>query len=460
MIGQASTERQTSTSYSRDFVTKSKNVGPKIPGWLQTLQWVSRPTQFLDECRNRYGKVFELNLSGWAKHIIIAEPDLVRALLQTEPEHLETGPANELMAPLLGHDTLFLQDGPVHRSRRRLIMKNLKQENLTAAIVAGDKVVNSFIETAAARGPVDLSQLARAISMTYALTLVVGNIDLKAVIDMKTRLNNVLGNAATLMAFAKPLQQYQGPLSPWLWAERQLDELRLVLQPLINNAGSIEPNVSSVAQATKKAHIADKPISEDELYFQMLGLIVAGHDTVATAISWMFSWINTYPKVRKKTSKALSDSYAPYLCSNPPSYSEAVCLESLRLYPTIEIMSRQPVSSFHVGGYCFDQSVLLSPCAYLVHRDPEIYPNPNEFKPERFLGERPKPWEFFPFGLGNRSCIGSRFAMMQMQAVLHKLLTDWQLEPVDRRPPKPSRKHVTIHPRRAPTARITRKNVN
>lgn len=430
-------------------------VGPSLPGWIQTLLWILRPIPFLDACRRRYGKVFRLSLSGWADHVIIGDSDHVRTLLEAPRDQLLTGPANDLMAPVVGYDSLFLQDGPLHQNRRRLMLRSLTREHLRSAIASADALIDYHIEQSARAGRVRVDRLARVVSMTYTLTLVTGSADPLAVNRVEARLNRVLGPAATLMAFAKPIQRYRGFASPWLWAQSQLDLLEQELSPILADAKEIAPGVASAAQILRNARDENGQIlSEREQYQQALTLIIAGYDTVATAITWMIAWLCSSSEVHARVSGELSGRDPAGDGDRYPDYLEAVCLEALRLYPTVEIMSREPVAQFALGPHRIGPPLLLSPCAYLIHQDEELYPEPRRFRPERFLGSRPQPWEFFPFGLGGRSCIGGQFALMQMTTLLAKLIPRWDFEPSRSRAPKPSRNHVTIHPSRSPRIRL------
>lgn len=421
--------------------------GPADPGWLQTLHWIARPIPFLDRCLARYGPVFTLDLAGWARHVIVARPDLVEAIMRAPPDQLLTGAANELMRPVLGDASVFLLDGAAHREQRRALLRALSQEQVEAAVSAADAAVSQMIAAASAAGPVRIGPLARQTSMAYALALVAGSAAIGRGPDLVRLLDGVLGPPSTVLAFARGLQRHDGPLSPWRWARTRLDRVRATIGDLVRTADSIDGRYPCVAGLlADRARAAGERPDSPAVIDQTLSLLVAGYDTTATAMTWAAAWLLASPDALAGLRGTAADPAGG-------DYGEAVCLEALRLYPTIEIVSRTPASRFVLDGHTVEAGTLISPCTYLVHRNPQIHPDPERFRPERFLAKRPPAFAFFPFGLGGRSCLGGAFALRQMRAFVTKLFVEHRLQPAAAIPPRPRRRHVTIEPAATVTAR-------
>jgi cytochrome P450 len=191
------------------------------------------------------------------------------------------------------------------------------------------------------------------------------------------------------------------------------------------------------------------PLSDEELHDELVTLLIAGHETTASALSWALYWIHALPEVQDKLRyelESLGDHPEPLEIASLP-YLNAVCQETLRIYPVapttgIRIL-RQPMT---VEEYDFPQGTVLFPSIYLVHHTEALYPKSKQFKPERFLERQFSPYEFLPFGGGHRSCIGMAFAMMEMKLVLATILQRWQLELVSQKPIKPVRRGLTVAP--------------
>jgi cytochrome P450 family 110 len=125
----------------------------------------------------------------------------------------------------------------------------------------------------------------------------------------------------------------------------------------------------------------------------------------------------------------------------------AICDETLRIYPVaLFTFTRALKNPWNLMGQNFDIDTLFGPCIYLLHHRPELYPNPHQFRPERFLERRFSPYEYMPFGGGNRRCLGMAFAQFEMKLVLVNILAKWHLKLQDNRPVKPVRRGVTIAP--------------
>ena len=180
------------------------------------------------------------------------------------------------------------------------------------------------------------------------------------------------------------------------------------------------------------------PLSEDELRDEIVTLLVAGHETTATSLAWAFERLARNPEpVARVASEALAGKSA---------YTDAVVTETLRLRPPIPVVVRRLRRPLTIGGHRLPAGVLVAPSAHLVHRRPDIYPQPHRFMPERFLGARPGTYSWIPFGGGIRRCVGAGFAMLEMRVVLAEVMRALSLEPCQRAPERAVRRAITLVP--------------
>lgn len=225
---------------------------------------------------------------------------------------------------------------------------------------------------------------------------------------------------------------------------------RLIYAEIADRRRAFDPTRSDILTLLLSARDeAGEAMSDEELRDELMTLLVAGHETTATALTWAMYWIHTIPSVKQKLLAeldALDNRADPGTIAKLP-YLNAVCSETLRIYPVGFIAQLRIVQSpISVAGYPFAAEDVLIPCIYLVHHRSDLYPEPNQFRPERFLERQFSPYEYLPFGGSNRRCIGAAFALFEMKLVLATILRQYELELDEPNPVKPVRRGVTIAP--------------
>jgi cytochrome P450 len=191
------------------------------------------------------------------------------------------------------------------------------------------------------------------------------------------------------------------------------------------------------------------PLPDAEVQDHIFTMLVAGVDPTALALAWGLYWIYEEPEVLARLRREIDE-----LGPRPPAariaelpYLVAACQETLRMYPVvITPTGRKLVAPSEVQGRRYDPGVTLLPCTYLVHRRPEIYPEPGRFRPDRFLGRRYAPHEYLPFGGGARTCIGAALAPVELRLVLADILARCDLVPSHDGPVRPVRHGTLLAP--------------
>ncbi len=190
-------------------------------------------------------------------------------------------------------------------------------------------------------------------------------------------------------------------------------------------------------------------MSDIQLHDELITLLFAGHETTATALSWALYWIHKYPEICDKLRQeldSLGESPKPMSIFKLP-YLTAVCNETLRIYPVATLtVPREVKEPVELMGYQLEPGTRVYGCIYLTHQREDLYPQPKQFKPERFLERQYTPYEFLPFGGGSRRCIGEALAMFEMKLVLATIISNYQLALADNQPVKPQRRGVTLAP--------------
>jgi len=184
------------------------------------------------------------------------------------------------------------------------------------------------------------------------------------------------------------------------------------------------------------------PMTDSELRDEIVTLLVAGHETTATGLAWAFELLLRNPPVMERLRATLKEGDETYL--------DAVVKETLRLRPVVPGVGRVVRGEpFELGPYLIPDGIEINPSIAAIHRRGDCYPDPQAFRPERFLGDdAPDTYTWLPFGGGTRRCLGASFATFEMRVAIQRMLERTDLRPVDRRPEKGLRKGVTIVPRR------------
>ncbi len=190
-------------------------------------------------------------------------------------------------------------------------------------------------------------------------------------------------------------------------------------------------------------------LNVSELRDELITLMLAGHETTATAMSWALYWIHHLPEVKRKLVAELDslEDSSDYMAIAKLPYLYAVCQETLRIYPVgMLTFTRVVQEATEVLGYEFKPGQIVAGCIYLVHRREDIYPEPKQFKPERFLERQFSPYEFIPFGAGSRRCIGEALAQFELKLAIATIIKNYDLALADHKPEFPQRRGITLAP--------------
>ncbi|MEH2274208.1 MAG: cytochrome P450 [Nostoc sp.] len=430
--------------------------GPQTHPWVQTYQWLTNPLEYMEACAKRYGDIFTVQLrQNVAPEVFISNPQAIQQIFTTDPKQLDSGESAGVKSPLLGQQSLLALDGKPHQRQRKLLTPPLHGERM----LAYGQLIRSITEQVTSQWQVGeafsaLSTM-QAISFQVILKAVFGLEDGPRYEKLKELLIEILNPKVpivrTLLLIFPALRQDFGAWSPWgkyLRVRQQINELIYAeIRERKAQADSSRTDILSLMMAARDE--AGEPMTDQELRDELMTLLVAGHETTATTLSWALYWIHRLPQVHEKLLQELDNlgEQPDFNAILRSPYLNAVCSETLRIYPvTMSALNRVVKSPLRIGGYEFQPGTLLIPSIYLTHHREDLYPEPKQFKPERFLERQFAPYEYLPFGGGNRRCIGMAFALFEMKLVLATVLSHWQMELVDSKPVQPVRHGILFVP--------------
>ena len=430
--------------------------GSRTLSLLQKLQWITKPLEILETHAQIYGDIFTFPSSRRdIPQVVISNPEGIQKIFTADLKQLDSGEEAGIKLPLLGQNSLIALSGERHRRQRKLLMPPFHGERMRAY----GELIQKIAEQVTSQWKIDETFSVRssmqAISFEVIIKAVFGLEEGSRCEQLKEVLLEWLNPKRpllqTIMLMFPILQRDLGAWSPWgslLLLRQRMDEL--IYTEIRERRSKLDPSRTDILSLMMAARDEDgEQMSDVELRDELMTLLVAGHETTATSLAWAFYWIHHQPQIREKLLQELDN-----LGDNPdPStilklpYLNAVCKETLRIYPvTMFSLPRLVKSPLQIGEYKFEPGTILSACIYLTHHREDLYPEPKQFKPERFLERQFSPYEYLPFGGGNRRCLGYAFAEFEMKLVLANVLSRWQLVLADSKPVKPVRKGLLIAP--------------
>jgi cytochrome P450 len=421
------------------------------PPWWQLINWIADPLSFQERYSQKYGDIFTMRLSGIGTYVLIGNPQAIQEIFSQDSK-FDIGRGNGLAEPLVGRNSLMLLDGDRHRRERKLLMPPFHGERLQTYA----KKICLITEQVASQWRVGQPFVARAamqkISLEVIIQVVFGLSEGERYQQLKPLLTDWINMTdsplRSSMLFFKFLQQGWGPWGQMRQRQRQVhDLLQAEIEERRTGGDEGRTDVLSLMLAARDEN--GQAMTDEELRDELLTILFAGHETTATTLAWAFYQIHRQPEVLEKLLKELDtieESASSMEMAQLP-YLTAVCQETLRMYPVLPVIfpriTKVPVE---IAGYSFEPGTTLMPTIYLVHYREDLYPDAQQFKPERFLERQYSPSEYLPFGGGSRRCLGYALAQLEMKLVLATILSKYQLALAEDKPVKLQRRGFTLAP--------------
>jgi cytochrome P450 family 135 len=407
------------------------------------LRWAFRPIPFMEDCRRQFGDSFSVRFLGFERPmVLISDPEAIKALYR-EPSHALPPGRNTVLEPILGAKSLLIQEGAEHLSRRKLMLPPFHGERMRSYEEQMTEIVDAEIDTWPLHSEFPIHARMQAVTLEVILRVVFGVSTGPRLDRLRDVLSAVLTETASpgrqVLGFA--LQRFGGP-GPFARFDRQLKEVDELLFAEIAEHRE-RPDLEEredILSLLMTAEFEDGTRMEDkELRDQLMTLLLAGHETTATALAWTFDLLLRHPAALERLRESLEAGEEDYL--------RATISESLRLRPVIPLAGRRLSKELVADGITLPEGTDVTPAIWLTHTRPDIYPEPFAFKPERFLEDGPDTYAWIPFGGSVRRCIGATFAEFEMRVVLREVLTRCELRKADPRPERTGRRNITLSPR-------------
>jgi cytochrome P450 len=415
--------------------------GPKWPAFVQGLAWWHRPTPFMERCRARYGKRFTIRLPGQPPNVMLSEPDEVRQLFTAPPDVLHPGEGARILEPVVGTHSVILLDEASHLEQRKLLLPAFHGDKMQKLTGLMQELAEEEVASWPTGQPIELHPRFQALTLEIILRAVFGLAAGSRLDALRDRLTEILEFGTSPVSVNVRLQRSFGGLGPYA----RLTRIRKVANALIyeeiderRRYGERREDILSMLLEAR--HEDGSEMSHEEIRDELMTALVAGHETTASELAWAFERLAREPRVLGRLHEEVDK-------DEDDAYLTATIQETLRRRPVLpQAQPRLVKKPIEVGDWKYEPGVVLSANTWLIHHDPDIYPEPFEFRPERFLDEPPGTYTWIPFGGGRRRCLGASFAMLEMKVALRAALRRYTLEQAEGAD-LARRRAITISPR-------------
>jgi len=419
--------------------------GPPYPSVLQAVGFWTRPFAFLRQCRERYGKRFTIRLPASPPFVMLTDPAEVKEVFTAPPDVLRPGEGARVLEPVVGTNSVLLLDEGAHMEQRKLMLPAFHGERMERLTGLMEEVTAEELAGLPRDTAVELHPRMQDLTLKIILRAVFG-------LDPGARFDAIRGRLQEMLVFGdRPISlspppkdsvvarvlERVGPFAHFVRTQAEVDELIFELIAERRREGADRDDV--LAMLLEARHEDGSPMSEQEIRDELMTLLVAGHETTATTLAWAFERLSQDPRVLARLVEAIE--------GDDDAYVTATIQETLRIRPVLpNVAPRLVVKPIEVGGWSYPTGCSLVLNGYLLHHDPDVYPDPFAFRPERFLDEPPGTYTWIPFGGGRRRCLGASFAMLEMKIVLRQALSALTVEPAGAVPEVARRRNITVRP--------------
>lgn len=436
-VSTTSTERRTAAEADDGLPP-----GPRIPRLLQTMGFMFGGPRFFEACRRRYGDAVTFGTLFDERFVMLYDPALVKELFQGPHEQLHAGEANALLGPVLGDRSVLLLDGAEHLRHRRMMLPPFHGERMHAYADAMRESADIEIDSFPLGKPFALMPSMQSLTLRVIMRAVFGFTPGADEDELRRRIREMIEPLAQprgipLMLLLRRTGRAHRATEGFVAARRAVD--KFLYEEIARRRGDPEldqrPDVFSALLLAADEN--GERLSDRDVRDQLVTLLLAGHETTATGLAWTFDLLLRDPAALARARE------------RDDEYLDAVVKESLRLRPVIagvgRVVRKEP---FRVNGYSIPPGVEINPSIRMIHGRADLYPEPNRFRPERFLGpDAPDTYTWLPFGGGTRRCLGASFALLEMRIVVSRILERTVLRAADPEPEKIQFRGITLAPR-------------
>jgi cytochrome P450 len=404
---------------------------------------------------HRYGPIMTMPILSLGNVAIVSDPELVKQVFTAPPDVLLGGEGVGPAAAIYGSGSMFVQEEPEHLRRRKLLTPPLHGAALSSYVPIMENCARAAMHGWPVDRPFEMLHAARALTLDVIVRVIFGVDDPDEVRRLGRPFERLLNLGVSEQLTARYALRRIGALRFWPQRAKANREIDDVVMPLIaqrRNDPRLSEQLDILALLMCARGDDGEALSDGEIRDDLITLMLAGHETTATTLAWIFDLLLHHPDaLRRVRAEAMSGEEA---------FTTAVINETLRIRPPAPFTARVAAQPFPVGGYRVEAGTRIVVHIIAINRNPHIYDHPNEFRPERFLGTRPETYAWVPFGGGVKRCLGAAFTVRELITVLHTLLREGEFGAVDENPERIVRRSIMLAPRFGTRVRFRPRGTN
>ena len=400
--------------------------GPRWPMFVQSVGLLRFRHRFVPYLHRTYGDIFTVRILPKGRPLVLfTRPEHAKEIFAGDPEVFHAGKGNAILGPMMGEHSLLLQDSSAHKRARTLLMPAFNGK----ALHGYEALVTTLAKEEVARWepgtPFRALDRMNALTLEVILRVVFGVTDESTLRELRPRLQKTVNISPTiLLGWAFPRLRRIGPWKATVDNAHELDQLMYAEIRARRTAPDLAERTDVLSRLIQVGDDEHAPLTDEELRDQLVTLLLAGHETTATALAWALYELGRDPELRARVQQGDDD------------LLEAVLKESMRLHPVIPMVVRTLMKPATIAGREFPAGTTVGPSILITHSREDNYNDPTAFRPDRFLGTNPPTNTWIPFGGGVRRCIGAGFSLMEGVAVLREVLAAYDVESVGTDAPK------------------------
>jgi cytochrome P450 len=415
--------------------------GPRFSP-LGAVRYMIDPLADARRFTSRYGPVAKMYFPGFGRVIYVSDPELAKQLFSGDPTVFHAGEAADgVIGPVVGPNSVLTLDEHPHMRQRKLLLPPFHGNSMRRWEDTIRAITGRDIEAWPVGRPFALRERTQRITLEVILRAVFG-VRERARFERAQALISEFAHRAHAITLFPFMRRDLGRLSPWPRFKRARAALDEFLYDEIARR-RLEPDLAErddVLSLLLQASDEDgQPMTNQELRDELVTVLGAGHETTATGLAWAFERLLRNPRVLERLVRSLGDG---------DEYLDATVKETLRIRPVLLDTARRVTRDIELGAYRVPAGALVFSSIAAIHFRRDLYPNPEEFRPERFLEPGADSYSWIPFGGGVRRCIGASFAQFEMRVVIRTILERAKLRAADPAPERPSPRNITVAPSR------------
>ena len=420
--------------------------GPTTPGPLNTLKWTRQTVALLEDSRRRYGHLWTLPLVGGTTFVLVSDPARIEDVLTADPEVLH-GEAR-LATPLVGEQSVLVAQGKQHEAKRALLQPLFRGDHVKRYRDLMTEICERELASWPLNEPMRLLPRLQRITLNVVMSAIFGVTGGERQESLRNHVHAVLEWGSNPWRMAHHQFNYMrgwGPPKSFLRVLAPVDTQVFEEIQRARQDPRLEERDDILALLVRARGDDGNPMTDREIRDQLVTLLIQGHTSTANGIAWSLERLMRHPQVNDRLRAEVEAGNDDYL--------EAVIKETLRLRPPLPFVMRRVNKPFTLGEYELEPGIMTACNLYILHRLDEVWPEPDRFRPERFLEKEPEPYTWIPFGGGKgRGCIGAAFALQELKVVLRTLSQQARLMPTEFRDEEINRLGVGFTPSRGAEA--------